>query len=101
MGLDDLVGKAKNALSGREEQVKGALDSAARAVKSRTDDSTDRKVDAAVEKAKDAIDRQRTGPSAAPRTAGPRHAAPPAAGSDGPATGTDRPTTGTSPRHAQ
>ena len=53
MGIDDLVSKAKGALQGHEEQAKDALDKAAEALKSRTDDGTDAKVDQVVDKAKD------------------------------------------------
>ena len=92
MGLDDLVGKAKKALEGREEQVKGALDGAAKAVKSRTGDRTDAKVDSVVEKAKDALDRQGGSRPAAPRTAQPgTPTTRPGTAAHGP--GTDRPTT--------
>ena len=59
MGIDDVVSKAKGALQGHEEQAKDALDRAADAVKSRTDDGTDRKVDEVVSKAKDFLDQQK------------------------------------------
>ncbi|KSW16985.1 antitoxin [Cellulomonas sp. B6] len=59
MGLDDLVSKAKGALAGHEEQAKDALDKAADAVKARTDDGTDRKVDEVVDKAKQFLDEQK------------------------------------------
>ena len=59
MGLDDLVNKAKGALAGREEQAKDALDKAADAVKSRTDDGTDAKIDEVVDKAKDYLDQKK------------------------------------------
>jgi len=59
MGVDDLVNKAKGALAGREEQAKDALDKAADAVKSRTDDGTDAKIDEVVDKAKDYLDQQK------------------------------------------
>lgn len=59
MGLDDLVNKAKGALSGREEQAKDALDKAADAVKSRTDAGTDAQVDKVVDAAKDFLDKQK------------------------------------------
>lgn len=60
MGLDDLVGKAKDALQGHEEQAKDAIEKAAEAVKARTDDGTDGKVDEIAEKAKEYIDEQRS-----------------------------------------
>lgn len=59
MGLDDLVNKAKGALAGREDQAKDALDKAADAVKSRTDDGTDATVDKVVRTAKDYLDQQK------------------------------------------
>jgi len=59
MGLDDLVSKAKDALEGREEQVKSVIDKAADVVKSRTDDAGDRKVDDVAAKAKELLDQQK------------------------------------------
>ena len=59
MGIDDLVNKAKAAVSGREEQAKDALDKAADAVKSRTSDSQDAQIDSVVEKAKTYLDEQK------------------------------------------
>jgi len=59
MGLDDLVNKAKNALEGHEEQAKDAIDKAAEAVKARTDDGTDAKVDEVAAKAKEYLDEQK------------------------------------------
>jgi hypothetical protein len=56
MGIDDLVGKARNALDGHEDQAQDALDKAADAIKSRTDDGTDAKVDEIVAKAKDFLE---------------------------------------------
>lgn len=53
MGIDDLVGKGRDALDGHEDKAAGALDKAAEAVKARTDDSTDNKIDEIVDKAKD------------------------------------------------
>ena len=61
MGIGDYVDKAKHALAGREEQVAGALDKAAEAVKSRTSPGTDRKIDSAVDKAKDFLSKQADG----------------------------------------
>ncbi len=52
MGIDDYVNKAKDALKGHEDQAADALDKAADALKSRTSDGTDEKVDQVVEKAK-------------------------------------------------
>ncbi|HWJ85824.1 MAG TPA: antitoxin [Cellulomonas sp.] len=59
MGLDDLVGKAKDALGGHEDQAKDALDKAGEAVKAKTGDGTDAKVDEVVDKAKDYLDQQK------------------------------------------
>lgn len=53
MDLDDLIGKAKGALDGKEDQVSEGLEKAADLVKSRTDDSVDEKIDAAVDKAQE------------------------------------------------
>ncbi|MBO0898977.1 antitoxin [Cellulomonas sp. zg-ZUI222] len=62
MGIDDLVNKARGAVSGREEQAKQALDKAADALKSRTGDGTDAKVDKVVDAAKDQLDKQKRRP---------------------------------------
>ncbi|SFJ64804.1 antitoxin [Cellulomonas sp. KH9] len=62
MGIDDLVNKARGAVSGREEQAKQALDKAADALKSRTDDGTDAKIDKVVDAAKDQLDEQKHRP---------------------------------------
>ena len=59
MGIEDLVSKAKGALSGHEEQAKDALDKAGEAVKARTSDSQDGMVDSVVEKAKTYLDEQK------------------------------------------
>lgn len=58
MGIGDYVDKAKDALKGNEEKVAGALDKVADAVKSRTSDENDKRVDSAVEKAKDFLSKQ-------------------------------------------
>lgn len=58
MGLDDLVGKAKDALSEHGEQIKEGVDKAADFVKERTGDEGDAKVDEVAEKAKGFIDDQ-------------------------------------------
>ncbi len=52
MGIGDYVDKAKDAFKGHEDQAADALDKAAHALKSRTSDGTDEKVDQVVEKAK-------------------------------------------------
>ena len=59
MGIEDLVNQAKNAVDGHEEQAKDALDKAAEAVKARTGDGTDAKVDDVVDKAKQYLDQQK------------------------------------------
>ena len=59
MGIENLVNQAKAAVSGREEQAKDALDKAAEAVKSRTSDSQDAKIDSVVDKAKGFLDEQK------------------------------------------
>jgi len=58
MGIGDYVDKAKQAPAGHEDQIEGAIDKVADAVKSRTGDDTDRKIDSAVDKAKDFLDQQ-------------------------------------------
>lgn len=59
MGIDDLVGKARGALDGHEDKAADALDKAADAVKARTDDATDAKVDQVVDKAKDFLEEEK------------------------------------------
>lgn len=54
MGLFD---KVKNAAKGRGQQLKGGVDKAATAAKSKLDDKHAGKVDGAVGKAKEGIDR--------------------------------------------
>lgn len=57
MGIGDLIGKAKSAISGNEDKIADGLDKAAEMIKEHTDDATDAKIDVAVEKAKDALDK--------------------------------------------
>ncbi|RYV50182.1 antitoxin [Pengzhenrongella frigida] len=59
MGIDDIIGKAKDALKGHEDQVSDALDKGAEAIKSRTGDSTDSRIDDATDKAKDFLRSQK------------------------------------------
>ena len=59
MGIENLVNKAKDALKGHEDQVAGALDKAGDAVKSRTDDATDARIDGAVDKARKYLEDQK------------------------------------------
>jgi ABC-type transporter Mla subunit MlaD len=59
MGIGDIVGKAKKAVAGNEDKIAGAIDKAADAVKARTSDSTDRKVDQATAKARDFLEKQK------------------------------------------
>ncbi|WP_182112654.1 MULTISPECIES: antitoxin [unclassified Actinotalea] len=62
MGLEDIVGKARRALDGNEDKAQQALDSAARALKARTDTPTDAKIDQVVDKAKDVLEQQKKKP---------------------------------------
>ena len=50
-GIDELINKARKALDGKEDQAEDALDKAADAIKSHTDDDMDAKVDQVVDKA--------------------------------------------------
>lgn len=59
MGIDDLLGQAKDALSEHSDAVKSGLDKAADAAKSKLSDADDGKVDSVVEKAKDFLDSQK------------------------------------------
>lgn len=59
MGIDDIMGKAKDALRGHEDKVAGAMDKGADAIKSRTGDSTDGRIDDAVDKAKKFLGEQK------------------------------------------
>ena len=52
MGIDDMLGKAKDALSGHEDQVDDVMDKGAEQVKSHTPDSVDSAVDSGVDQAK-------------------------------------------------
>ena len=52
MGIDDMLGKAKDALSGHEDQVGDVMDKGAEQVKSHTPDSVDSAVDSGVDQAK-------------------------------------------------
>ncbi|HEY0187897.1 MAG TPA: Rv0909 family putative TA system antitoxin [Cellulomonas sp.] len=58
MGIGDYVDKAKQALAGNEDKAADALDKAADAIKARTSDSTDAKVDQVVDKAKDFLEKK-------------------------------------------
>lgn len=59
MGIGDFVDKAKKAVAGNEDTIADAIDKAADAVKSRTPDSTDAKIDRATDKARDFLDQQK------------------------------------------
>jgi hypothetical protein len=59
MGIGDYVDKAKQALQGNEDKAADALDRAADAIKSRTSDSTDAKVDQVVDKAKEFLEKDK------------------------------------------
>ncbi len=58
MGIDDLMGKAKDVLSEHADDVKEGIDKVADVVKDKTDDSGDAKVDEVADKVKDFIDDQ-------------------------------------------
>ncbi len=55
MGLEDMLGKAKDLLGEHSEQVDGAIDKAADMVKEKTPDNVDGMVETAADKAKDMI----------------------------------------------
>ncbi|RMI09172.1 antitoxin [Cellulomonas triticagri] len=74
MGIGDFVDKAKKAVAGNEDKIAGAIDKAAEAVKARTGDSTDRKIDAATDKARDFLEKQKRD---AARPDRPEHTEPP------------------------
>jgi hypothetical protein len=59
MGIGDYVDQAKQALQGNEDKAADALDRAADAIKSRTSDSTDAKVDQVVDKAKEFLEKDK------------------------------------------
>jgi gas vesicle protein len=55
MGVGDMFGKAKEALSGQSDKVDAVVDQAADAVKEKTPDQVDSAVDQAAQQAKDAL----------------------------------------------
>jgi len=55
MGLDDVMGQAKDLLAGHQGEVDSAIDSAEQAVKDKAPDQIDGALDAAAQAAKDAI----------------------------------------------
>lgn len=55
MGLDDIVGEAKQQLGEHSDQVDGAIDKAADLVKDKTPDQADGAIDAAADKAKEIL----------------------------------------------
>jgi MT0933-like antitoxin protein len=59
MGIDDLLGQAKDVLSEHTDDVKAGLDKAADAAKTKLSDADDGKLDSVVEKAKDFLDSQK------------------------------------------
>lgn len=71
MGIGDFVDKAKKAVAGNEDKIAGAIDKAAEAVKARTGDSTDRKIDAATDKARDFLEKQKRDTAPRPGEAHP------------------------------
>ncbi|WP_372593669.1 antitoxin [Actinotalea sp.] len=58
MGIGDFVEKAKDALGDHADQAGDMLDKAADAVKEHTPDAIDDKIDGAVDKAQDFLDKQ-------------------------------------------
>ncbi|WP_199422527.1 antitoxin [Actinotalea solisilvae] len=59
MDINDMVGKARKALDGREDQAQDALDKAADLLKQRTDTPADATIDSVVEKAKDVLEQEK------------------------------------------
>ncbi len=57
-GIGDFLDKAQETVKGHEDQVKEGLDKAADFIKSKTDDAGDTKVDEAVARAKELMDKQ-------------------------------------------
>lgn len=55
MGIDDVMGQAKDLVAGHEDQVDDAIDKGAELVKDKTPDQVDSAVDAAADKVKDAL----------------------------------------------
>jgi uncharacterized protein YjbJ (UPF0337 family) len=55
VGVEDMIGKAKEMLGEHSEQVDEAIDKAAEAVEGKTPDNVDGMVEQAAQKAKDAI----------------------------------------------
>ncbi|GIG37663.1 antitoxin [Cellulomonas pakistanensis] len=76
MGIGDFVDRAKKAVAGNEDKIAGAIDKAAGAVKGRTSEGTDRRIDQATAKAREYLEKQKGDAGAEPpaRTAPPvRH----------------------------
>lgn len=59
MDIGDMVGKARKALDGHEDQAQDALDKAAEQLKARTDAPADARIDQVVEKAKDILEQEK------------------------------------------
>lgn len=78
MGIGDFVDRAKKAVAGNEDKIAGAIDKAADAVKSRTSDATDRKVDQATAKARDYLEKQKREGTHEPPVRHPERTDPPA-----------------------
>jgi uncharacterized protein YjbJ (UPF0337 family) len=66
MGIGDFVDKAKQAVAGNADTIAGAIDKAAGAVKGRTSDSTDRRIDQATDRARDVLAKQKRDTGAGP-----------------------------------
>ena len=57
MGIDDLLGKAKDAIADHQDAVDGAIDKAEAFAKEKTPDQVDGLLDSAAHKAKDALEK--------------------------------------------
>lgn len=59
MDINDMVGRARKALDGHEDQAQDALDKAADLLKQRTDTPADATIDRVVDKAKDVLEQEK------------------------------------------
>ena len=78
MGIGDFVDRAKKAVAGNEDTIAGAIDKAAGAVKGRTSESTDRRIDRASAKAREYLEKQKRDTGTAPPARHPERTDPPA-----------------------
>ena len=60
MSVGDFVEKARGALDGREDQAQDALEKARDAVKARTGEDIDDKVDLVIDKAREFLEEEKT-----------------------------------------